>query len=451
MNILFFTDTPQKYYAHKKLLTTKGYYLYFIKKNEDILAFIRGKESRIIIMDLSDEEIGKKSYIQEIKEFDPEMNIILLGSKIPNYQIAELIKMGICDYITKPFKLESLILILEDIQKMNQLRSETYLLEKKLSKKYFFCGIVGKSPQMLDVINLVRRVAKYSVSILITGETGTGKELVANAIHYLSSRKEKEFVACDCNAIPETLFEAELFGYKKGAFTGADKSRDGLFKIADKGTIFLDEIGEIPMSIQTKLLRVLQEKEFRPLGSSHDIHVDVRVISATNRNLRENIARGSFREDLFHRINIIEVSLPPLRERKDDISVLCRYFLEKFNQKYGKNVRGISKRAQRILMTYSWSGNVRELENIIERAVMLSQENFIDIKDFPENITQFLNIASMDKDTQITNLLTLEQAEKKHIIEVLKLAENNKQQAAKMLGKSRPALYRKLKKHNIPF
>lgn len=451
MNILFFTDTPQKYYAHKKLLTTKGYYLYFIKKNEDILAFIRGKEFRIIIMDLSDEEIEKNSYIQEIKEFDPDMNIIVVGSKIPNYQIGKLIRMGIWDYITKPFKLESLILVLEDIQKMNKLRSETYLLEKELGRKYFFCGIVGKSPQMLDVINLVRRVAKYSVSVLITGETGTGKELVANAIHYLSSRKEKEFVVCDCNAIPETLFEAELFGYKKGAFTGADKSRDGLFKIADKGTIFLDEIGEISMSIQTRLLRVLQEKQLRPLGSNHNIHVDVRLISATNQNLREKIATGSFREDLFHRINIIEVSLPPLRERKDDISVLCRYFLEKFNQKYKKNVMGISKRGQRILMTYPWSGNVRELENIIERAVMLSQENFIDIKDFPENVMQFLKEGSVDRDNRITNLLALEEAEKKHIIEILKLAENNKQQAATMLRISRPALYRKLKKHMIPF
>ena len=307
--------------------------------------------------------------------------------------------------------------------------------------------MVGKNPQMLEVFSLIERVSKYPVSVLITGETGTGKEMVARAIHNLSPRRNKKFVICDCTSIPETLFESELFGYLKGAFTGADKSKDGLFKEADGGTIFLDEIAEIPISIQSKLLRVLEEHQFRPLGSTKNVKVDVRVICATSRDLRESIKKGMFREDLFHRINVVEIKLPPLRERKEDIPLLCNYFLEKFNEKFKKNVLGISQRAKKILLNYPWPGNVRELENTIERAVMLCEDKFIDLKDLPDSLRDYDYREEFLYPTYSN--LTLDELERMYILSVLKKTNNNKQRAAKLLGLSRPALYRKLKKYNI--
>ena len=361
----------------------------------------------------------------------------------------EFIKSGASDYLSKPLKKESIQPVLERIQKKRVLRTETFVLEKELGKKYFFQGIVGKSPYMLEVFSLIERVSKYDIPVLITGETGTGKELVARAIHNLSLRKNKKLVTCDCTAIPDTLFESELFGYMKGAFTGASNSKDGLFQEADAGTIFLDEIGEIPLTTQTKLLRIIQEQQFRPLGSTKNIKINVRVISASNRNLEEFIKQGNFREDLFHRINVIKIQLPALRERKEDIPLLHHYFLEKINQKLNKKVLGISQRAQKLLLNYSWPGNIRELENVMERAIMLCKKKFIDIDDFPENIKESTP-AEIGR-PQTSQFLSLDEMEKNYIVEILKESNSNKQMASKLLGLSRQALYRKLKKYNIPF
>jgi len=451
MNLLILADKLDDYSLLNEFLSTKGFKTSSSSKKEDFYSLIRKKEIKIIILDLTKEEIGEFALLKEIKNFDPLIEVIIIGTSAPPSKMAESIKLGATDYLAKQLEIEALQPVLKKIQDKSLLRRETYQLEKALAESYVFQGIVGKNPYMLEVFSLIERVAKYSVSVLITGETGTGKEMVAQAIHSLSPRQDKNIVICDCTAIPETLFESELFGYVKGAFTGADKAKDGLFKEADSGTIFLDELGEIPVSVQSKLLRVLEEHQFRPLGSNKNVDVDVRVLSATSRDLKEDIKQGNFREDLYHRINVFEIKLPPLREKKEDIPLLSRRFLGKFNKAYKKNVLGISQRAQKALLDYSWSGNVRQLENIIERAVMLCQEKFIDIKDLDHYLREATAEEEVSAPSPTAPLLRLDDVEKNHILEILKRANNNKQKAAEILGLSRQALYRKLKKHKIPF
>jgi len=451
MNLLILADELDDFSLLDEFLTSQGFKTSSSSKKKDFYSIIREKEIKIIVLDQNKEEIREFALLKEIKNFDPLIDVIIIGTSVPPSKMAEAIKLGATDYLVKPLEIEVLHPVLKKIQDKSLLRRETYQLEKALAESYVFQGMVGKNPYMLEVFSLIERVAKYSVSVLVTGETGTGKEMIAQAIHSLSPRQDKNLVICDCTAIPETLFESELFGYLKGAFTGADKPKDGLFKEADGGTIFLDELGEIPISIQSKLLRVLEEHQFRPLGSNKNVNVDVRVLSATSRDLREDIKEGNFREDLYHRINIFEIKLPPLRERKEDIPFLSRRFLAKYNKAYKKNVLGISQRAQKILLDYSWSGNVRQLENIIERAVMLCQEKFVDIKDLDHYLRDTVVEEEISYQPSPSPLLRLDDVEKNHILEILKRANNNKQKAAEILGLSRQALYRKLKKHEIPF
>jgi len=450
MNLLLLTDEIKEYSSLENFLSSKGYKSYICSKKDDFYSIIRDKEIKIIILDLTQEETEDFAYVRAIENFDPLIEVIIIGPEVPASKTGESIKLGASEYQVKPFQTRTIQSSLKKIQDKILLRKETYQLEKALEEKYSFQGMVGKNPHMLDVFSLIERVAKHSVSVLVLGDTGTGKEMIARAIHNLSPRKSKNLVTCDCTAIPETLFESELFGYMKGAFTGADKQKDGLFKDADGGTIFLDEIGEMPVSIQSKLLRVLQEQQFRPLGANKNVKVDVRVISATSRELRENIKNGGFREDLFHRINVIEIKLTPLKERKEDITLLASHFLKKYNKKYQKNVRGISQRAKKVFLDYPWPGNVRELENIIERTVMLCQDNFIDIKDFSDFLKDYSIKEEISEQLAPPPLLTLDEVEKNHILRILERTDNNKQKAAKILGLSRQALYRKLEKHSIP-
>jgi len=452
MNLLVITDKSDRYEKLDECLSSKGYVLFFVTRGENFYSIIRNKNIRILILDMSETNPQNFSLLEEIKYFDPLLEIILIGSEVPPQIVLDSIKFGATDYLPYPPEAEMFLAILEKIKAKMDLRKETHRLEKELTEKFIFEGMVGKNLYMLEVFSLIEKVAKYPSSVLIVGETGTGKEMVAKAIHNLSPRKNRKFIACNCTAIPDTLFESELFGYVRGAFTGADKSKNGLLKEANNGIVFLDEISEIPFTTQAKLLRVLEERQFRPLGSTESVKIDVQFISATGRDLRERIKLGGFREDLFHRINVIEIKLPPLRERREDIPLLCRNFLYKYNQKFNKNVAGISQRAQKILLNYRWPGNVRELENLIERAVMLCQENFIDIRDLPDPFLKF-----MYKEAEAVEIpypyfhLSLEEIEKKHIIEVLRQKSNNKLEAARALGLTRQALYRRLKKFNIPF
>ncbi|HNT32910.1 MAG TPA: sigma-54 dependent transcriptional regulator, partial [Candidatus Aminicenantes bacterium] len=442
MNILVVSDTPETFTLLEKTVVPKGFTIFYSSNRDNIKSVIRRRGIRIIILRLSPEETDDLRPLREIRNFDPLIEVILAGPPLPVNKTVEAVNLGAADYVVEPFDGEDILAILDRIREKADLRRQTYRLEKQLAEKYVFEGMVGRSAVMLELFSLIERLAKFSSPVLIQGATGTGKEMVARALHRLSPRRERKLVVCDCTSIPESLFESELFGYERGAFTGADKAKPGIFEDSDGGTLFLDEIGDIPPIIQTKLLRVLEEHRFRPLGSNAFIEIDVRVICATNKNLRALISEGLFREDLFHRINLAEINLPALRERRDDILMLANHFLETSSRKFKKDVRGISQRAKRILANYDYPGNVRELENLIERAVMLSTEAFVDIKDLPEPVVIASERAENDEREARPYPfaeMTLEDIEKKHIGEILKAAGHNKVKAAKMLGLTRPA------------
>ena len=452
MNILVISESPEIFTRLEKLVVPQGYTIYHSTKRDNLKSLVRHWGIRIIVLRLAPDETDDFLPLREIRNFDPLIDVILAGPPLPVEKTVEAVHLGAVDYVEEPFDGEDVLAILSRIQEKADLRKQTYRLEKQLAEKYVFEGMVGRSAAMLEMFSLIERLAKFSSPVLIQGATGTGKEMVALALHLLSPRRERKLVVCDCTSIPESLFESELFGYERGAFTGADKTKPGIFKDSDRSTLFLDEIGEIPISVQTKLLRVLEEHRFRPLGSNAYVEIDVRVICATNKNLRTLIAAGLFREDLYHRINLAEIHLPPLRDRKEDIPLLANHFLETSNRKFKKSVRGISQRAKRVLTNYEYPGNVRELENLIERAVMLSTEPFVDLKDLPEPLiisSDRVENEGPEESPYPFGQMTLDEIEKKHITEVLKAAGLNKLKAAKSLGLTRPALYRKLKKHGL--
>jgi len=361
----------------------------------------------------------------------------------------ELINEGATDFLPKPFELTALEKILKKISKKKTLRRETFRLERKLEKKYIFHGMIGKGPYMLEVFSLLENISKFFSSVLITGETGTGKEMAARAIHNLNPNKNRKFTVCDCVSVPENLFESELFGYTRGAFTGADRNKKGLFEEADGGIIFLDEIGEIPLSIQAKLLRVLEHRQFRPLGSNENRKVDVKVIAATSRNLREAMKSGTFREDLFHRLARVEIHLPPLRDRPEDIPLLVRYYLDRYSYQFGKPLKGISRQVQKLFHKYRWPGNVRELENVLERSSMLSKKDFIDTADLPKYLQDYTPSAHEIPFVDKERLSSLDELEKEYILYLLKISKNNLRKTSKILNISRTTLYNKLKKYSI--
>jgi len=452
MNVLVISDSEEIFRFLETILVPRGDQVFRTSRRDHVQPLVLKWGIRTIILQISPADAADFHPLREIRNFDQLIDVILTGPPLPVEKTIEAISLGAVDYLEEPFEAEDILAVLTRIQDKIELRKQTFRLEKQLAEKFIFEGMIGRNPGILEVFSLIERLAKFSSPVLVTGATGTGKEMVARALHQLSPRRERRMVVCDCTSIPESLFESELFGYEKGAFTGADRSKSGLFKESDGGTIFLDEIGEIPLLVQTKLLRVLEEHHFRPLGSNAYIKVDVRVICATNKNLRELVSAGAFRDDLYHRINLAEINLPSLRDRREDILLLANHFLETSNRKFKKNVRGISQRAKRILQGYDYPGNIRELENIIERAVMLSNAPFVDVKDLPEILfrppVQNGNSVSNEEPYPYAGL-TLEEMEKKHITEVVQAAGNNKLKAAKMLGMTRPALYRKLKKHGF--
>jgi DNA-binding NtrC family response regulator len=448
MNMLIVADQQEFFDSFKELLSDKGWTPFFCKKKEDPVSLVKEKEIKIVLLDFMRKEFQDTELIKEIKSFDPLVEIIIIGESVSSDKIGELINLGICEYITRPLRINELKSTLERIENKKALRKDTFLLEQKLNRKYFFHGMVGKNPFMLETFALIEKIARYPVNVFISGSTGTGKEMAARAIHELSLRSNRKFVVCDCTTIPENLFESELFGYVKGAFTGANKIKRGLFEEAERGTIFLDEIGDLPLSVQSKLLRVLEEKHFRRLGSNELISVDIRILSASSRNLREGVKNKTFREDLFHRLHVVEVKLRDLKDRKEDIPLLSRHFLDKCNNKYNKGIRGMSQRFQKILLSHDWPGNVRELENVIEHSVALSQKTFIDIEDFPEHLQNLLDVEGCFT-SEVGDMLTLEEMEKKYIIKILKAMDGNINQTAQKLGVSRYTLYRKLKKFEL--
>jgi DNA-binding NtrC family response regulator len=449
LNLLILDEDTSPYEAINQSSLGSDLGLYFAPPDEDTFIVIQKNNIHALMIDLDKDEAQGRKLIDRFKQFDPLLDVIVIGKPLHAEKVVSLINQGATTYLKKPLHTETLEEIFSEIINKRILRRETFLLEKKLEKKYFFHNIIGKSPYMLEIFALIDKVAKYFTSILITGETGTGKEMVARAIHDLSSSKDIKLVICDCVSIPENLFESELFGYVRGAFTGADKNKKGLFEEAKEGIIFLDEIGEIPLSIQAKLLRVLEQHEFRPLGSNETRKVDVKVIAATSRNLRECIKKGTFREDLFHRLNKVEIHLPPLRERSEDIPILMRHFLDMYSKKFKKDLKGVSQHVQKLFQKYEWPGNVRELENVLERAAILAKSHFIDINDLPEYLQESAPPSTKLPFIGREHLSTLDELEKEYIIYLLDLVDNNMKKTAKILNISRTTLYNKLKKYNI--
>ena len=361
----------------------------------------------------------------------------------------EAMRLGADDYLTKPLNFEELKLSIERVTQHLQLALENTQLKEQLLGQGDFSGIIGTSPAIREVIDTAKIAAPTDANILISGESGTGKELFAKAIHTNSKRKEKSLISVNCAALSETLLESELFGHEKGAFTGADKPRDGLFISADKGTIFLDEIGEIPLSMQVKLLRVLQEKEIQKVGSDKVTNIDVRVIVATNKDLEQEVAAGNFRQDLFYRLNVINVKVPPLRDRADDIPLLAKKFLDRYTRENNKDLKGFTPMAMDALVKYGWPGNVRELENIIERAIILCLGQYISEKDLPANVLKDYEPDNMIGHDLAGGRKTLNEIESIALIETLKQTKGNKTEAAKILNITRTTLNNKLKRHNL--
>ena len=421
---------------------------------EAALAFLESEAPDIILADLMMPNMSGLEFLPRVKQLLPRCEIAIMTGHGSIETAVQAMKLGAYDYITKPFRIEELKLLLQRMEEKVRLVAENQFLRERVSADMELNGIVGSSTKIQDVLRMVARLKDTRTPVLITGESGTGKELVARAVHYRGSYAKRPFVAVDCGSLVPTLIESELFGYEKGAFTGANKSKDGLFQSAGGGTIFLDEIGELSQEMQAKLLRVLQEKEVRPVGSNQKVKVDVRVIAATNRDLETAYKEGKFRKDLYFRLNVVTLHLPPLRERKSDIPVLVHYFLDKLAQ--GK-VTTISDAAMKCMLQYDWPGNVRELENCIERAVALGEGATIDLHDLPPalnaqqaadvNPASGLAAASPARDAVADS--DLEHLERITIQRVFDQVHGDKALARKMLGISRATLYRKLKRYNI--
>lgn len=420
---------------------------------ESALALLEGQPAHMILTDLVMPRMSGLEFLEKVKKLWPRTEVAVMTGHGSVETAVQAMKLGAYDYIAKPFSpLEELRLFLRRMAEKVRLVEENHFLRERVETEAGLHGIVGASSKIQDVLRTVSRLKDTRTPVLVVGESGTGKELVARAIHFRGSFANRPFVAVDCGSLVPTLIESELFGYEKGAFTGALKSKEGLFKAADGGTIFLDEIGELPLEMQGKLLRVLQEKEVRPVGSNQRTIVDVRVIAATNRDLEAEYKRGQFRKDLYFRLNVVTVQLPSLRDRRSDIPMLANWFLDRCAM--GRNLE-ISNSALRAFMQYEWPGNVRELENCIERAIALGDGQVIDVGDLPENIAQ---CALLDTDRppsmSAENVLEfpstdLEDIERAMIQRVFEKVNGDKVLAGKMLGISRATLYRKLKRYNI--
>jgi two-component system response regulator AtoC len=421
-------------------LNDTGYNVFTAQNGAQALETIEREKPRIVIADLVMPGMDGIELMKRAKEISPDIEVIIITAygSIPTAITA--IREGAYDYIQKPFCPERAEILIAKLVERQRLIEENLSLHQKLEERYRFENIIAKSSRMQQVIEAIKVVAASNATVLITGETGTGKELVARAIHSQSQRHDKPFVAVSCAALPETLLESELFGHEKGAFTGAYAQKKGKFEIANHGTLFLDEIGEMSANIQVHLLRVLEEKEFTRVGGNEPIKVDVRVISATNRDMKEAVAKGQFREDLYYRLNVVNIELPPLRERREDIPLLAQHFLKKFALENKKEVTDFSPEATDFLLRYDWPGNVRELENAIERAVILTKKPVIEIDDLPQQ-TLLGHPISLEKN--------LRQVEKNHIVNVLTQTKGNYTEAAKVLGISRMTLYNKAKAYRI--
>ena len=413
---------------------------------------LRQEKIDLIVTDLKLPGMNGLEFLQAVKRTNATIPVVVMTAFGTVETAVEAMKAGASDYVLKPFSMEEMKLIVKKELDVHRLREENRSLREALGQRYQFRNIVARSPKMQEVLATVDRVAPTNSTVLLGGESGVGKDLIARAIHEHSRRAAGPFIKINCTAIPENLLESELFGYEKGAFTGANTAKPGRFELADKGTIFLDEIGDVPGSIQVKLLHVLQDREFERLGGTKTLKVDVRVIAATNQDLRAALEQGTFREDLYYRLNVVPINIPPLRERKEEIPYLVDYFIARFAHESGKPITGITPAALKLLMDFHWPGNVRELENIIERAMALSTGTVIDVADIRLDIAVSSPTAAAASGlaTFPPEGVTLEQFEDEIIREAVHRAKGNKSQAARLLGLSRNALRYRLSKLGVP-
>ncbi len=442
-NVLVVEDEEVMRSILRKLLEDADYEVFTAGSAESAMQIFSDNEISITLTDIKMSGKDGLELLDQIKSVDPEAVVIIMTAYSSVDTAVAALRKGAYDYVTKPFVNEDLLQTIKNAVTQRQLFTENRFLRRELRGKYDFSEIIGKSDSLQRVFALVNKVARTNANVLIQGESGTGKELVARSIHFNSDRAENLFLAVNCGALPESLLESELFGHTKGSFTGAVADKKGLFRSAGGGTIFLDEIGDMPSSLQVKLLRALQEHEVTPVGASVPVKFDARIIAATNKKLETEVAEGRFREDLFYRLNVVEIDIPPLRDRRDDIPLLVKHFVSKSARDQNAGERIVSKDAIAALVNYAWPGNVRELENVIERAVILSGPE-IDLDSLPPKIS-----AAHAAGTNSHNAFhpTLDEMERKHVLEILESVGDDKAQAANILGIDLSTLYRKLKKY----
>ncbi len=468
VRVLIAEDDEGQRFMLKEALGREGYETLSVRDGVEAVERVRTEDFDIVLLDVKMPRMDGLQALHQIHGMRPELIVIMITAYGSSDIALKAMKEGAYDYFTKPVNLDELRLVVRRAAEKSEMRRQLKFLEHQLREKLSFDRLVGQSAQMQRVFELIRKVVTSDVTVLITGESGTGKELVAQAIHYHSERRNKPFVSVNCAAIPETLLESELFGHERGAFTGAVGTKLGQFEIANGGTIFLDEIGDMSLALQSKLLRVLQEREIVRVGGTKPIRVDIRVIAATNRDLSELVAQRAFREDLFYRLNVMPIALPPLRERKGDLPLLVHHFLGVYNPRLNKNITGVTPKAMELLECYWWPGNVRELENVIQRAMILANGAFITEEDLPENIQQAgsrsakLQMGLGAESREMQALLEdfsiplqakvermTEELEKEIIIAALKKANFRRQETADLLGISRKSLHNKMVKYNL--
>jgi two-component system response regulator PilR (NtrC family) len=437
------------------MLRKEGYEVTTADDGQKALDLIKKKSFDLVISDLQMPNMTGVELLKHVKDQYPDMLFMMITAFGTTETAVEAMKLGAYDYVTKPFKIDEVRIIIANALRSQNLEVENRSLKKELTKEYSFQSLVGNSPPMHQIFEMIRRVSQTPTNILITGESGTGKEVIAKAIHYNGPLKDKPFVTVNCGAIPESLMESEMFGHKKGSFTGAVVDKAGLFEVADHGTLFLDEVGELPLSIQVKLLRAIQERVIRRVGGTDDNRIEVRIMAATNRNLEDMVKQGTFRQDLYYRLNVINIRSPSLRERPEDIPLLANHFLKKYNERLNKGIAGISAEAMELMKKYDYPGNVRELENIIERTVALEGGATI----LPESLPPFVNTTSGRKmasthEIQITDEgLELDkimgQIEKELLIKAIHAAGGVKKKAAKLLNITFRSMRYRVEKYNL--
>ncbi len=431
------------------LLQREGYQVLQVENGKKALELVKNSEFDLIITDMKMPELSGLELLRKLREQDNDITVLMMTAFSSTEDAVEAMKLGAYDYITKPFKNDEIRLVVKNALERKKLQKENKRLKEQLGQRFSFKKLIGESREMKQLISLLERIAPSEANVLITGESGTGKELVARALHLNSARKDHSFIPINCGAIPENLLESELFGHEKGAFTGADKKKEGLFETADKGTLFLDEIGELPMGMQVKLLRVLQEREFRRVGGTKNLPLDIRLVAATNQDLIQMVKEGTFREDLFYRLNVVSVELPPLRERKSDIPLLINCFYE---QQTGNSTYPIQPEALDILLSYDWPGNIRELQNLVERCLVLGGHDQLKSEWLPSQmqVTKKGTGCILDEIPEGFQLEPwLEEIERNVLVKALEKAGGVRKKAAELLGISFRSIRYRLDKLGI--